>query len=145
MASGKEVILAEVERRLTAPSSFVPGTYGTKRSHRTIITKAAAPGAHIVSGKDAPNKSNKCGGRYLEFTVHIFTRSDDGAKAADPYVIELYARMSAPFAPPFAGGIVVVQGEISEDTEIADGDAGHVICPFTATYPTRGEWSLELP
>ena len=141
MSTGYEAVLAEVEARLTTPSDFVPGTYGTKRGHLTGITLDDAPGAHIVGGDDAPQRGkSNCGGRFGDFTVSIFTRDDAGSSAADSYVIELYARM----AEPFASGVVVTPGPIHRETEIGDNDCARTDCRFSVTYPTAGEWSLEL-
>lgn len=140
--TGYEEFLDEVESRLTTPSDFMGGKYGTRRGHLTNIGRDKAPGAHIVGGDDEPQKDKRnCGGRVAGFTVSIFTRSDLGSKAADPYLIELYARMSL----PLASGIVVTPNGIHRETEIADGDAARTDALFTVTYPTAGEWSLELP
>lgn len=138
--TGYELVLAEVESRLTTPSDFVPGAYGTRRGHLTPIKLEDAHGAHIVGGDDdgVKGKSN-CGGRFGDFTVSIFTRSDEGSKAADPYVIELYARMKA----PFLAGIVVTPGKIHRETELGDNDCARTDCLFDVTYPTADEWSLE--
>lgn len=141
MATAYETFLAEVESRLTGSPAFMDGSYGTRRGHLTPITKEKAPGAHIVGGDDKPKKGNACGGREGEFTVSIFTRDDEGSKAADPYIIDLYARMSQ----PFAAGIVVKPLDIHRETEIADGDAARTDCRFEVCYATAGEWSLELP
>jgi len=141
MATGYETILAEVESRLTSPSDFVDGSYGTRRGHLTPVPRDQAPGAHIVGGDDDPKKGNNCGGRTGDFTVSIYTRDDEGSKAADPYLIALYARM----AEHFAAGIVITPAGIRRVTEIADGDAARTDCRFEVTYPTAGEWSLELP
>lgn len=139
--TGYETILAEVEDRLTTPTDFVVGDYGTRRGHLTPMPRDKAPGAHIVGGDDDPKKGNFCGGRIGEFTVSIFTRDDLGSSAADPYLIELYSRM----AEPFAAGIIVRPAGIRRETEIADGDAARTDCRFEVEYPTAGEWSLELP
>lgn len=141
MSTAYETALAAVEARLTAPTDFMGSGYGTRRGHLTPITKEKAPGAHIVGGDDKPKKGNTCGGREGEFTVSIFTRADEGSKAADPYLIELYARMSE----PFIDGIVVKPLEIHRETEIADGDAARTDCRFELCCDTAGEWSLELP
>lgn len=143
MATGYEIILAEVEGRLTTPDDFMGRGYGTRRGHLTPIRREDAPGAHIVGGDDNPQKGSgsACRGRYGEFTVSIFTRSDDGSKAADSYLIELYDRMSEPFAP----GIVVRPAGVHRETEVADLDAARTDARFEVTYPTAGEWSLELP
>jgi len=141
MATGYETILMEVEDRLTSPTPFITGTYGTRRGHLTPIPRDQAPGAHIVGGDDNPQKGNACGGRVGDFTISIFTRDDLGSSAADPYLLELYARMDA----PFAAGIVVRPAGIRRETEIADGDAARTDCRFTVEYATAGEWSLELP
>jgi hypothetical protein len=141
MATGYEDILTEVEARLTTSVDFVPGTYGTRRGHLTTIPRDAAPGAHIVGGDDIPQKGGRnCGGRQGEFIVSIFTRDDAGSSAADPYVLELYDRLRE----PFAAGIVVKPIAIHRIVEIADGDAARTDCRFAVTYPTDGEWSLEL-
>jgi hypothetical protein len=140
MATGYEDILAEVEDRLTLPTPFVDGDYGTRRGHLTPIPRDQAPGAHIVGGDDDPQKGNACGGRVGDFTVSIFTRDDAGSSAADPYLLELYVRM----AEPFAAGIVVTPAGIRRETEVADGDAARTDCRFAVAYPTGGEWSLEL-
>lgn len=140
MTTGYEAILAEVETRLTTPSDFMGGGYGTKRGHLTGITLEQAPGAHIVGGDDAPQKTTRnCTGRYGDFTVSIFTRDDAGSAAADSYVLELYERMAAPFAP----GIVVTPGLIHRETEIGDNDCARTDCRFDVTYTTVGEWSIE--
>jgi hypothetical protein len=141
MATGYETILAAVEARLTSPTDFVDGSYGTRRGHLTPIPRDQAPAAHIVGGDDDPLKGNACGGRVGDFTVSIYTRDDEGSRAADPYLLELYARM----AEPFAAGIVVKPAGIRRETEIADGDAARTDCRFEVEYPTAGEWSLELP
>ena len=141
MSTGYETILAAVETRLTAPTDFVGGTYGTRRGHLTPIPRDQTPAAHIVGGDDNPVKgSRNCGGRVGEFTISIFTRDDEGSKAADPYLLELYSRMAVAFDP----GIVVNPAGIRRETEIADGDAARTDCRFEVTYGTAGEWSLEL-
>jgi hypothetical protein len=140
MATGYETILAEVERRLTVPKDFVPGSYGTRRGHLTVMPREAAPGAHIVGGDDKPATKNNCGKRSANFTVAIYTRNNDGSKTADPYLIELYARMAAAFPV----GVSVTPGAISRETEIADSDAARTDCTFDVTYRTGNEWSLEL-
>lgn len=140
MATGYEAILAEVERRLTAPDDFMGPKYGTKRGHLTVMPREAAPGAHIVGDDDKPGPKNNCGKRSASFTVAIFTRNDEGSKAADPYVIELYARMSV----AFLRGVGVTPGPIHRETEVADSDAARTDCVFEVTYQTGGEWSLEL-
>lgn len=138
MASGYETILAAVESLLTTPTDFMDGAYGTRRGHLTPIPRDQAPGAHIVGGDDNPKRGNACGGRSGEFTVSIYTRDDAGSSAADPYLIELYARM----AEPFTAGTVVKPAGIHRETEIADGDAARTDCRFTVEYSTADEWSL---
>lgn len=140
--TGYEEILDEVETRLTSSPPFIDSTYGTRRGHLTPINRDDAPGSHIVGGDDDAIKGRgNCGGREADFTIAIYTRDDAGSKAADPYLIELYARMSQPFAP----GIAVTPAGIHRETEIADGDAARTDCRFRVTYPTDGEWSLEMP
>lgn len=143
MSTGYETILANVETRLTTPSDFVPGTYGTRRGHLVPITRAKAPGAHIVGGDDDPVKGSKCGARQAEFTVSIFTRGDDGSADADPYILTLYARMNDP-SNPWPAGVAVFPAGIHRETEIADEDAARTDCVFRVEYRTQGEWSLEL-
>lgn len=140
MATGYETILAEVEARLTTPGDFVDGSYGTKRGHLTPIPKEEAPGSHIVGGDDDRRKGSQCE-RDGEFTVAIYTRSDQGSKAADPYVIELYARLGAAGWPR---GVAVTPGPIHRETEIGDTDCARTDCTFKASYETAGPWSLEL-
>lgn len=139
--TGYEAVLAEVEARLGGSPPFMTSAYGTRRGHLTPIPRDKAPGSHIVGGDDDPRKGNACGGREADFTVSIFTRDDEGSKAADPYIIDLYARL----ARPFDAGIVVTPDGIHRETEIADGDAARTDCKFRVCYATAGEWSLEMP
>lgn len=141
MSTGYETILAEVEDRLTSPSDFMSGSYGTRRGHRVPIPLEQAPGAHIVGGDDRRKKGSQCGEREAEFSVSIYTRNDQGSAAADPYIIELYARLAAPGWPT---GVVVTPGDISRETEIADNDAARTDCSFAVSYSTASLWSLEL-
>lgn len=142
--TGYEFVLTEVESRLTTPTDFIPGDYGTRRGHLTpppLPETGPAAGAHIVGGDDDPQANNQCGGRDGGFIVSIFTRSDAGSAAADPYIIELYARMKPAFAP----GVVVTPGKIRRRAELADNDAAQTDCEFAVTYTTVAddEWSLE--
>lgn len=138
--TGYETILAEVESRLTTPSDFVPGTYGTRRGHLTPVPVEEAPGSHIVGGDDNRIKGSQCG-READFTVAIFTRSNEGSKAADPYLEELYVRLAAKGWPK---GVSVTPGDITRETEIADKDAARTDCKFRVCYSTPGPWSLDL-
>lgn len=142
MSSIGENLMLAVEGRLTG-SPAIAATL--KRAHRTPVTKAAAPTVHLIDGADTPKAAKNCRtDREKEFTVSVFVRSDAGAAAADPLVVEVNARLD-PESEAYAAyphDATLTQGPVTPDEEIADGDATRIDMRFTFRYQASG-WALD--
>lgn len=135
--SGYEAVLQEVLRRLQVSASGWPEN--VRRAHRTAVPRSASPAIHLLDGKDAPSKSDKCA-READFTVRIIVRSDDGLKTADGFRLEAMHRLN-PATEAYDRGVSVIPREIDADVEIADEDAVALDLAFDFSYP-GSEWDL---
>lgn len=145
MATGYEVTMVAVLAAMRTPTPIVPLAANIRRAHRTAMPREKGDFIHLIDGDDEPDRKQKCGRRRGKFTASIFVRSDDGATAADKYRIAVADRLETLGSSLPDGVMIEPPGRISPDTEIADGDATRVDMDFEFTYPTHGEWSLELP
>jgi hypothetical protein len=138
--TGFETVMVQVVEELTNGS---PDWAEVRRAHRTLIPRASGVVVHVIDGPDEKvSAARGCGRRRGSFTVSIFVRDDDGPSTADPYKSEVLTRIGGADWP---AGVVMDQGPIRPDTEIADEDVTRVDLEFPFSYPTNGEWSLDLP
>lgn len=141
MSSIAEGIMVAVLARLTDPSPTLAAR--VRRSHRTPVTREDGSTVDLIEGDDIPERSNsECDReRTKSFRLSICVRDDAGATAADDLVVAVNARLD-PSAIWLPLGVVLQQGPITVDEEIADEDAVRIDMNFTASYTAPG-WSLE--
>lgn len=141
MASKAEAVMVAVLARLQASPAI---TDNVRRAHRISITRENAPAVHLIDGTDTPTpaKNNCRTQRTCGFTVSIFVRDDEGASAADPYVLAVNDALDPDVGTAYPGGAIMRQGRITVDEEIADGDAVRVDMAFEFDYQTTG-WALD--
>ena len=133
---------AVLARLIASPPLLVNGN--VRRSHRTPVTRAAAPALHLVDGADEPKPANNdCRtDRTKYFTVSLFGRDDGGVAVLDTTVVAINRRLDPLRGTPYPNGAVLRQRRITPNEETADGDALRIDMDFEFEYSTDG-WTLE--
>lgn len=144
MTSIAETAWAEMFTRLTATTFPGVALASIRRKRRTNVTRENAPAIHLIEGQAKMNEDKSCDWRWeMDGTIAVFVRDDNGLAAADPFLVEVVARINPEIAPAYSNQVRLELLRIGPNTEVADEDATRVDLDFRFKWGAK-RWTLDV-